>query len=68
MADTFIHPDRQPLWKADVDVYNAVEENLGQGYRWNPGPAVTGGTLHYQSQSVTLVRTPSTRQDVGSWL
>jgi prepilin-type N-terminal cleavage/methylation domain-containing protein len=55
-------------WKADVDVYNAVEENLGQGYRWNPGPAITGGTLHYQSQSVTLVRTPSTRQDVGSWL
>jgi len=55
-------------WTADVDVYNAVEKNLGQGYRWNPGPAITGGTLHYQSQSVTLVRTPSARQDVGSWL
>ena len=55
-------------WTSDVDVYNAVEKNLGQGYRWNPGPAITGGTLHYQSQSATLVRTPSTRQDVGSWL
>ncbi len=54
-------------WTADVDVYNAVEKNLGQGYRWNPGPAITGGTLHYQSESVTLVRNPSTRQDVGSW-
>ena len=55
-------------WTADVDVYNAVEKNLGQGYRWNPGPAITGGTLHYDSQSVTLVRTQSTRQTVGSWL
>ena len=55
-------------WTADIDVYNTVEKNLGQGYRWNPGPATAGGTLHYQSQSVTLVRTPSTRQDVASWL
>ena len=54
-------------WREDIDVYNAVEENLGQGYRWNPGPAITGGTLHYQSQSVALVRSQSTRQTVGSW-
>jgi len=55
-------------WTSDVDVYNAAEKNLGRGYRWSPGPAITGGTLHYESQSVALVRTPSTRQDVGSWL
>ena len=54
-------------WTADVDVHNAVEKNLGQGYRWNPGPTITGGTLHYQSQSVALVRNQSTRQEVGSW-
>ena len=54
-------------WAADVDVYNTVEKNLGQGYRWNPGPAITGGTLHYGSQSVALVRTPSTLSDVGTW-
>ena len=54
-------------WTADVDVYNAVEKNLGQGYRWNPGPTITGGTLHYDSQSVALVRNQSTRQAVGSW-
>ena len=54
-------------WTADVDVYNAVEKYLGQGYRWNPGPAITGGTLHYESQSVTLVRNQSTRQTVSSW-
>jgi prepilin-type N-terminal cleavage/methylation domain-containing protein len=54
-------------WTSDVDVYNAVEKNLGQGYRWNPGPAITGGTLYFKSQSVALVRNQSTRQTVGSW-
>ena len=54
-------------WTSDGDVYNAVEKNLGQGYRWNPGPVITGGTLQYKSQSVTLVRNQSTRHTVGSW-
>ena len=54
-------------WISDVDVYNAVEKNLGQGYNWSPGPAITGGTLHYKSQSVALVRNQSTRHTVGSW-
>ena len=48
-------------WTSDVDVYNAVEKNLGQEYRWNPGPAITGGTLHFKSQSVALARNQSTR-------
>ena len=54
-------------WTSDVDVYNAVEKNFGQGYRWNPGPAISGGTLHYDSQSAALVRTQSTRHTVSSW-
>ena len=54
-------------WTSDVHVYNAVEKNLGQGYRWNPGPTVTGGTLHYESQSIALVRNESKRNSVGSW-
>jgi prepilin-type N-terminal cleavage/methylation domain-containing protein len=54
-------------WTSDVDVYNGVKKNLGSGYSWNPGPAITGGTLHHKSQSVALVRTPSTRHTVGSW-
>lgn len=54
-------------WTADVDVYNAVKKNLGQGYSWNPGPDITGGTLHHGSQSVALARAPSTLRDVGSW-
>jgi prepilin-type N-terminal cleavage/methylation domain-containing protein len=55
-------------WTKDVDVYNAVGKNLGQGYRWSPGPAITGGTLHHEGQSVALVRTPSTRDSAGSWI
>ena len=54
-------------WTSDADVYNAVGKNLGQGYRWNPGPTIPGGTLHYNSQSVVLVRNQSTRNSVGSW-
>ena len=54
-------------WTADVDVYNAIDKNLGQGYSWNPGPTITGGTLHYKSQSVVLVRTESKSNDAGSW-
>jgi len=54
-------------WTSDVDVYNAIEKNLGPGYSWNPGPTITGGTLHYKSQSVALVRTVSKRNDLGSW-
>jgi prepilin-type N-terminal cleavage/methylation domain-containing protein len=54
-------------WTSDDDVYSAVEKNLGQGYRWNPGPNIGGGTLHYKSQSVVLVRTESKRNNVGSW-
>jgi hypothetical protein len=54
-------------WTTDADVYNAVEKNLGQGYRWDPGPNIGGGTLHYNSQSVALVRNESKRNNVGSW-
>ena len=54
-------------WISDADVYNAVEKNLGQRYSWHPGPAIDGGTLHYESQSVALVRTQSTLRNVGSW-
>ena len=55
-------------WPGDVDVYNAVEKNLGQEYRWNPGPTIIGGTLHHEGQSVALVRNPSTRNNSGSWI
>ena len=55
-------------WTADVDVYNTVEQNIGEGYSWNPGPTLTGGTLYHRSQSVVLVRNQSTKNTVGSWI
>ncbi len=43
----------------DVDVYNAVDNNIGQGYIWDPGPDISGGRLHFKSQSVNLHRVQS---------
>ena len=51
----------------DVDVYNAIDKNLGQGYSWNPGPDISGGSLHFKSQSVNLNRVHSTLISPGSW-
>ncbi len=55
-------------WTTDLDVYSAVVKNLGAGYSWSPGPNISGGTLHYKSQSVALIRNESTRKTVGSWI
>ena len=52
----------------DVDVYNAIDKNLGQEYIWNPGPDISGGRLHFKSQSVDLNRAPSTPNSPASWL
>jgi len=54
-------------WISDLDIYNAVDKNLGAGYSWNPDPNISGGTLHYKSQSVVLARNESKRNSVGSW-
>ena len=51
----------------DADVYNAIDKNLGQGYSWNPGPDISGGSLHFKSQSVNLNRVHSTLISPGSW-
>ena len=55
-------------WTTDLDIYNAVDKNLGAGYSWNPDPNISGGTLHYKSQSIVLVRDESKRNSVGSWI
>ena len=51
----------------DVETYSAVDTNIGQGYSWNPGPNITGGRLHFQSQSIDLNRVRSTPTSPGSW-
>jgi prepilin-type N-terminal cleavage/methylation domain-containing protein len=52
----------------DVDVYNAVDKDIGQGFSWNPGPEISGGILHFKSQSVNLNRVQSTPDSPGSWM
>ncbi|MEE9497601.1 MAG: prepilin-type N-terminal cleavage/methylation domain-containing protein [Desulfobacterales bacterium] len=53
----------------DVDIFTAVEKNLGTGFEWNPDPPdrVTGGTLTFKSASITLNRQESTDTAAGKW-
>ena len=54
-------------WKNDVDVFNAVEKQIGQGYGWNPPPDLSGGRLQYKAQAFDLNRKASTNKSVGVW-
>lgn len=51
----------------DADVYTALNTDLGSKLKWNPGPTIDGGTLHFESQSMMLNRTPSTNSAAGRW-
>jgi prepilin-type N-terminal cleavage/methylation domain-containing protein len=55
-------------WAEDLDIYNAVGKNLGTEYSWSPSPSISGGTLHYKSQSVALIRNKSSGKTPGSWI
>ena len=52
----------------DVDLFNAVDNNLGQEYIWNPGPDISGGRLHFKGVSVSLNRAQSTPNSPASWM
>jgi hypothetical protein len=54
-------------WKNDMDVFNAVDKKIGQGYGWNPPPDVSGGRLQFKAQVVELNRKASTSRSVGIW-
>jgi prepilin-type N-terminal cleavage/methylation domain-containing protein len=54
-------------WTKDSDVFSQVNTDLGANYSWNPGPNITGGTLHFNSQSITLTRSASTKTAAGEW-
>ena len=51
----------------DAEVYDSVNKNIGPGYSWNSGPDISGGRLHFKSQSMDLNRVASTRTSPGSW-
>jgi prepilin-type N-terminal cleavage/methylation domain-containing protein len=54
-------------YTTDEAVFAALDKNLGAKLKWNPGPAIDGGTLYYESQSIVLNRTPSTTSAAGKW-
>lgn len=55
-------------YTTDEDLYLLVDKNLDGKYYWNPGPDRTaGGTLHINSQSITLSRQPSSPIAAGKW-
>ena len=54
-------------YKMDEDVFATLDKNLGPKLKWNPGPTIDGGTLHFESNSISLIRTPSTSSTPGRW-
>lgn len=52
---------------SDEDVFADLDKNLGAKFKWNPGPAIDGGTLHCESQSIVLNRISSTNSFAGRW-
>ena len=54
-------------YTTDVDLFDALDKDLGAKFRWDPGPGIDGGTLHCESQLVVLNRTHSTNSAAGKW-
>ena len=54
-------------YTTDEDIFAALDKNLGAKLKWDPGPTVDGGTLHLESHSIRLNRTPSKRSAAGKW-
>ena len=54
-------------YTTDVDLFSALDKDLGAKFKWNPGPTIDGGTLHCESQSIVLNRTHSTTSAAGKW-
>jgi prepilin-type N-terminal cleavage/methylation domain-containing protein len=54
-------------YTTDEAVFAALDKNLGSRFKWDPGPNISGGTLHFESHSIVLNRTPSTNPAAGKW-
>ncbi len=54
-------------WTNDNETFAKVDTDLGTDYRWNSGPTVDGGTLHFRSKPKALDRSHSTSISAGNW-
>ena len=50
-----------------IELYSDEITSLGGKYHWDPGPNIAGGTLHFNSQSISLNRQQSTASAAGKW-
>ena len=54
-------------YTTDADLFSDLDKDLGAKFKWDIGPTIDGGTLHCESQSIVLNRTPSTTSAAGKW-
>jgi hypothetical protein len=54
-------------WVNDEGIFAEMDTNLGPDYAWIAGPTASGGTIQFRSQSLALIRTPSTNISSGTW-
>ncbi len=54
-------------YTTDEDVFAKVDKNLGAKYKWNPGPTIDGGTLHFENLSIGLTRANSNGISAARW-
>jgi prepilin-type N-terminal cleavage/methylation domain-containing protein len=54
-------------YTTDADLFSDLDKDLGAKFKWNIGPTIDGGTLHCESQSIVLNRTPSATSAAGKW-
>jgi prepilin-type N-terminal cleavage/methylation domain-containing protein len=56
-------------WVSDERTFELIDPYLGEEYDWAPeDPKTTGGDLSFkESETVSLMRTESTKERPGSW-
>ncbi len=54
-------------WINDTNVFSELDTNLGNEFKWNVEPNISGGTLSFRSKSIALSRIASTSSTVGWW-
>ena len=53
---------------SDTKIFGKMNYNIDPNYVWNPGdPTVSGGTIVFKGEAITLSRTASTREIPAVW-
>ena len=53
---------------SDVKIFDAMNYDVDPNFAWNPGdPTISGGTLNFKGESLTLSRKVSTKDQPPIW-